>query len=175
MADDPSVNQDLEKSLSLIHATLESTADGILAVNTEGKIVLFNKKFVSMWGIPDEIIASRDDGKAIGFVLNQLKDPEAFLKKVKELYTTPDAESFDILEFKDGRIFERYSKPQKIGDKTVGRVWSFRDVTERKKIEQELNARMGELERVMELTVDRELQMAELEKAIEALRQKLPS
>lgn len=163
----------LEKSLSLLQATVESTADGILVVNTEGKIILFNKKFVTMWRIPEEIIASRDDGRAIKFVLDQLKDPDAFLKKVKELYATPEAESFDVLEFKDGRVFERYSQPQKIGIQIIGRVWSFRDVTERKKIEKELKARMEELEKVMQFTVNREVQMAELKKGIANLRDKL--
>ncbi|MDP2683302.1 MAG: ATP-binding protein, partial [Deltaproteobacteria bacterium] len=132
---------ELEKSLSLLRATLESTADGILAVNDEGKMVGLNQRFVVMWRIPESIVASRDDNQALAFVLEQLKDPEGFLAKVRELYSQPDAESYDVLEFKDERVFERYSRPQLIEGKSVGRVWSFRDVTERRKIEKELVSR----------------------------------
>jgi len=125
-------------TLSLLNATLQSTADGILVVDSVGKIEAFNRKFVQMWRIPESIINSRDDDKAIMFVLDQLKDPGGFLSKVRELYSQPDAESYDVLEFKDGRVFERYSQPQKIGGNVVGRVWSFRDVTDQKRAEDSL-------------------------------------
>ncbi|HEX3037181.1 MAG TPA: PAS domain S-box protein, partial [Thermodesulfobacteriota bacterium] len=134
----PDIVGELENSLSLLAATLESTADGILVVSSEGKIVSFNQKFLDMSNLPDSIIESRDDSQALEFVLDKIKNPEAFLKRVKELYSQPDAESYDVLEFKDGRIFERYSQPQRIGETIVGRVWSFRDVTERRRMEEAL-------------------------------------
>jgi len=132
------VEEEIKQTLSLLNATLESTADGILVADGKGKIESFNRRFVQMWRIPESIIALKDDDQALAFVLDQLKDPEDFLSKVKELYSQPTAESFDLLEFKDGRFFERYSLPQWIGDQCVGRVWSFRDVTEHKKAEEAL-------------------------------------
>jgi diguanylate cyclase (GGDEF)-like protein/PAS domain S-box-containing protein len=130
--------RELERSLSMLQATLESTADGILVVDAGGRMVSFNRKFVEMWRIAEEVATSRDDGAAIGFMLDQLTDPDQFISKVEELYATPDAESFDVLQFKDGRVFERYSQPQRIGDMSIGRVWSFRDATERSRFVQRL-------------------------------------
>ncbi len=123
--------QKLEESVSLLDATLESTADGILVVDLNGKPAGYNCNFVRMWHLPANIMESYEDRRILAMVIEQLKNPEAFLKKVEALYKDPGAESFDVLEFKDGRIFERYSKPQRIRGKTVGRVWSFRDVTKR--------------------------------------------
>lgn len=128
-------DKELEKSLSILEATLESTADGILVTDNNGKIIRFNNKFAELWRIPEYILDTRDDNAALSFVLDQLIDPESFLSKVKSLYTQPEATSFDVLEFKDGRTFERYSQSQVINGVCVGRVWNFRDVTERKNAE----------------------------------------
>jgi len=131
---------ELEKSFSLQNATLESTADGILVVDTNGKIVQYNQKFAEMWRIPEEVLKLMKDEAALQYVLDQLKCPGDFIGKVKILYSDPEAITSDLLEFKDGRFFERYSQPQKIGGRSVGRVWSFRDITARKKAENELIA-----------------------------------
>jgi PAS domain S-box-containing protein len=131
---------DLEKSFSLLKATLESTADGILVVDSSGRIIQYNQKFARMWGIPPEILASENDNDALTFVRDQLTDPDNFLENVKNLYSESETTTSDLLEFKDGRVFERYSQPQKINNKSVGRVWSFRDITEKKRAETELIA-----------------------------------
>ena len=129
---------DHRKSLSLLSATLESTADGVLVVDNLGKITTFNQQFAEMWRIPAQVLSSGNDDDALGHVLDQLKDPEQFRKKVAELYAHPNQESFDTIEFKDGRIFERYSRPQLVEGQTIGRVWSFRDVTEHRRTLEQL-------------------------------------
>src|SRR5437667_6095913 len=128
------------RSLSLLRATLESTADGILVVDLSGKILSFNQKMADMWEIPPEIFACGDDQRAINEALDKLVYPEEFLTKVIELYRHPDEASYDVLELKDGRTFERYSQPQRIDDVPVGRVWSFRDVTARRRAEEQAHA-----------------------------------
>ncbi len=122
-------------SLSLMRATLESTADGILVVNSVGKFEIFNQVFREMWRVPQELIESGDDRLALQHAVSQLCNPERFLDTVQYLYSHPEETSFDTLDLKDGRVFERYSCPQMIGGQVVGRVWSFRDVTERKRAE----------------------------------------
>src|SRR5213593_2743865 len=128
--------RDLRETLSLLTATFEATADGILVVDLAGRIVSFNRAFADMWRVPDSVLEAKDDAQTIAFVLEQLLDPEGFRSKVHDLYARPDASSFDVLRFKDGRIFERFSQPQRIAGKSVGRVWSFRDVTESTRAEQ---------------------------------------
>jgi PAS domain S-box-containing protein len=137
ISDRKRAEKEREHVISQLQATLESTADGILVIDGSGKIASYNQRFARMWRIPEEVLAARDDNQALDFILEQLADPRGFLDKVRQLYDSPETESFDMLEFKDGRHFERYSRPQWIGGRPVGRVWSFRDVSERRRIEKE--------------------------------------
>lgn len=135
---------------SLLNATLESTADGILVSDGNGKLTSYNQKFLELWRIPEALVITEDDNRLLQFVLDQLQAPEVFLSKVNELYQNPEATSWDELVFQDGRVFERYSQPQRLDNKVVGRVWSFRDVTHQKRQANELEQHRAHLEELVE-------------------------
>lgn len=145
------VQRDRDCYLSLLRATLEATADGILVVDLEGRISAYNERFVEMWRLPRTVMELKDDEQALSFVLDQLEDPDAFLTSTRQLYATPDAENDDTLQLKDGRIYERYSRPQRIDGKCVGRVWSFRDATERRRAESERERLLAKIQEKHEL------------------------
>lgn len=128
----------LQESLSLLNATLESTADGILVVSNDRSIRSFNHKFVEMWRIPDPALSTMDDETLLRWASPQLENPDAFRRATAALYESPDEISLDRLELRDGRVFERYSQPEKVGSKITGRVWSFRDVTQAEWLQEEL-------------------------------------
>ena len=128
----------LKNNLSLLTSTFESTADGILVIDKDDKIVDFNDKFIKMWNISGEDIRGKFNDEAIKLVLNQLKDSSEFVEKNQKLQNLAASAESTILEFNDGRVFERYSQPQQIDDKFVGRVFSFSDITERRRAEERL-------------------------------------
>ncbi|MBU1637260.1 PAS domain S-box protein, partial [bacterium] len=132
-----SIERALRNSEATLRATLESTGDGILVVDSEGRVVQTNDQFVKLWRIPQEVLDTGDDNILLGHVLDQLVDPQAFLDKVQQLYQSSE-EDFDVLHFKDGRVYERFSSPLILNDEVAGRVWSFSDVTDRVQVEEEL-------------------------------------
>jgi diguanylate cyclase (GGDEF)-like protein len=129
--------QSLQESLSIIRATIESSNNGILVVNNEGKIVDYNSLFLSMWNIPKSVIDTKNDKILLSYIENQLESPESFIESTSAIAKTDDV-NIDTLSFKDGRIMERYSQPHKLNNTTVGRVWSFRDITKRYYLEKKL-------------------------------------
>src|SRR6266513_5269417 len=126
-------------TVSVLQATLESTADGILVVDLDGNIVSHNRHFEEMWRLPPTLIAANKDAagrrRLIEHVREQLVNPQVFVDGIQERYAEPQSDSFDVLTFKDGRVLERYSIPLRLEGRSVGRVWSFRDVTARRRAE----------------------------------------
>ncbi len=117
----------------LLEAQSEASLDGILVVDNEAKTILTNNQFVKMWNIPEELLVEGNDEKQIQYVLAQLKYPDKFLDKVTYLYQHKDHQSRDEIEFKDGKLFDRYSSPIFGSDGlSYGRVWYFRDITDQK-------------------------------------------
>jgi PAS domain S-box-containing protein len=125
----------LQRTLSLLEGTLESTADGLLVVDLEGNMVRYNARFAAIWGIPETILHARDDGLAQSFARDKVIDPDGFSARIEQLQTDTDVESYDEIRLRDGRILERYSQPQRLHGQPVGRVWSFRDVSEQRRAE----------------------------------------
>lgn len=152
-----------KQSLSILQAVLKSTDAGILAVDINGNVCNYNQKFLELWGL------STSQGKlsrstfgtvkktietGFPFDREQLKDPQGFLQNVIKVSADSDTQISELLEFKDGKILELNSLPSKVGAKTVGRVWSFRDVTELKKVEQSLQYRIEFAQLIARLSTD---------------------
>ena len=131
---------ELQRTVALLQSIFEATPDGVLLTDREGRIVSWNRRFTALWRLPEEFLPGRDDARVLSSALDQVKEPEAFQGKVRELLSEPDAGSFDVLELRDGRVFERSSVPQRVHGVPVGRVWSFRDVSDRRRSEEKYRA-----------------------------------
>ena len=128
----------IEQSLSLLRATLDATADGIVAVDSGQHVESFNVRFLEMWHIPPEAIGGLHAREITVLMARQLMAPDAFIEMARHFDTHPDVERCEVLDLDDGRILECYSRPRRIGEQIVGRVWSFRDITERRQAETRL-------------------------------------
>jgi len=129
------VRNELESSLSLLKATLEATPDGIVVADGRGGLVMWNSAFQRIWDLPMDALEGRNESKIIAHIRRQLTHPDRFVSRVRELYTSKEGDSEDVIACTDGRVFETRSCPQRVGGRTIGRVWSFRDVTAQRKIE----------------------------------------
>ena len=161
--------EEIAQSASLLSATIESTADGLLVINTDGIRTLYNQRFVEIWHIPQDILQNDVDETMLQYVVGQMANPEDFPAKVRELYNAPEASSVDLLNPADGRVFERYSQPQRQGETIIGRVWCFRDITDRKHAEEEREKALVEIERFNKLMMGREKRVIEIKKEVNVL------
>ena len=139
--------EELALSLSMMQATLDSTTDAIVVTDLNGKVRDFNEKYAEMMGVTREQLNQADVGELRRKFSQRFKDPEGFISGVMEIYRTAPPETFEVLEWKDGTILERYSQIQLLDQEPVGRVWSFRDVTARKRAEENLEAAKSAAER----------------------------
>ncbi|MFA6594379.1 MAG: PAS domain S-box protein [Candidatus Buchananbacteria bacterium] len=144
----------VKNNVSLLNSVTVTSQDGILVIDSQGKIVFYNEKFLELWKIPQKLVKTRDDKKLLSFVVSQLSNAREFLQKVNYLYRHPKEKSSDIIYFKDGRIFDRMSLPQKIDGNIMGRIWRFRDITERKKVENALILSEQKYRRLFEAAKD---------------------
>ncbi|MCX6354155.1 MAG: PAS domain S-box protein [Candidatus Aureabacteria bacterium] len=123
----------------LLESQSETSIDGILVVDSEGHCILSNRRFGELWKIPQHVLDTKDDKEMLEYIEKQLKHPEEFRAKIEHLYELRNEKIRDELEFADGRFFDRYSSPMTdAAGKYCGRVWYFRDITERKKTEEDL-------------------------------------
>ncbi|AUX44951.1 signal transduction histidine kinase [Sorangium cellulosum] len=129
---------ELARSLAMMRATLESSTDGILVVDRAGDVTDFNENFLLLWQLPREAVASSPYRRVLDRISRQFHDPQRFLDRVEEVLRTAPRESYDLLELADGRVFERFSKIQMVEDRDVGRVWTLRDITARRRAEEAL-------------------------------------
>jgi PAS domain S-box-containing protein len=139
---------ELATSLAIMHATLECTTDAILVTDEANYVRHFNEKYFGLWGISSDMMVSAHANELWDYISPQLKDPARHLARIQEIVASSAAESFDILELKDGRFFERNSAIQVIDQRSVGRVWSFRDITKRKRAENALANEKRVLEKI---------------------------
>ncbi len=130
--------QEQKETLSLLSSTLNATDDGIIVVDNSRMTTVFNRRFAEMWHLPERAIVGINSVERLEMVREQILGPEEFQNRVEEIYADPETETHDLVEFKDGRIFERSSRPSRVDGTTVGRVWTFHDVTQQKRMEEEL-------------------------------------
>jgi diguanylate cyclase (GGDEF)-like protein/PAS domain S-box-containing protein len=127
--------EELDRSLSLLRSTIEATADGLLVTDENGKVLWYNQLYLNMWPIPGELLEPERHRVLVQFCSTHLKNSQEYVSITEKIYSEWPPESFDVLEFNDGRVFERCTKASAIDKRNVGRVWSFRDVTERRQAE----------------------------------------
>jgi len=145
------IKSELDKSNSLLQSVLESTVDGIAAIDLQGRIISFNQKLVEMWQIPEAIVNSENSSHWLAFYRSQIKNVDALNQCLQEIESQPELEGFNTLELKNGKIFEQYFQPQRVGKQIVGQVWSFRDVTHFKQAEAEMQAALKQERELGEL------------------------
>ena len=136
--DDHSIEEDLARTTSQLRATLESTGNGILVIDWQGRIASMNRLFSAMWQLGEDLLLQRDDAAIIDFISSSVVDEDLIRRRLQEIVESKEIE--DTLQLKDGRVFQCKSLPQYLEDRIIGRVFGFYDITERIRIENDLIA-----------------------------------
>jgi diguanylate cyclase (GGDEF)-like protein/PAS domain S-box-containing protein len=124
---------------ALLEAQTETTIEGILVVDESDHIILANKQFGLLFGVPDELLMGKDDRLVLKHVTDKIENSDSFLEKVRYLYGHPEEKSSDEFKLKNGKTFERYSAPLvDPNGRRRGRIWYFRDITDRKVAEERI-------------------------------------
>lgn len=147
------VEDTLEQTLSQLRATLESTGNGILVIDWHGRIASMNRQFSKMWGIPDAMLLARDDAAILAFLAEHVIEADTCRTRLQQVVDSSETE--DLFRLKDGRVFECRSRPQYLGERIIGRVFGYNDITERQRAAEALRESRDQLEaRVLERTAD---------------------
>ena len=133
-----SLSHRVQAQTGIIRGTLDATGDGIMVVDSRRNFVTANQKFAAMWRIPQSVVNTRNYDAMLRQALGQVKEPEAFQTRLREVYSSAEVTSDDVIELRDGRVIERHSEPHRVNGKCVGRVWAFRDVTDRTRAQNDL-------------------------------------
>lgn len=158
-------SRELDQANSVLHSTFEATVQGIIVADRDQNVLLYNKRFVQLWGIPYDLMAARNVDQVAKFISRQLTNPDEFLTGLKTIRAQKTT-TFDTLECTDGRVLERIVHPLIVDDKVTGRVVALTDITEKITSEKALKIRSLELEKMNRLMIDREIKMVELKKEL---------
>jgi PAS domain S-box-containing protein len=147
--------EEVRRKTALLEAQVDSTLDGIVMVDGQNQRILQNRQLIDLFKIPDEIICDSDDSKQLHYALAQTKDPQEFSRRVAYLYAHPDEVSRDEIELLDGRVLDRYSSPVRGKDgQYYGRLWAFRDITERRRADEAMKERLALRERLAKIAAN---------------------
>ena len=130
--------QRLEHLLAELRATLESTADGILVCDLDGRIRAFNRLFAQLWDLPNTLLTQQNDESIHRWLASRVTDPEGYRLQLGLLQRSPLLQTTDVLLLQNGRLLERITRPQLARGRPIGRIYAFRDITERYATESQL-------------------------------------
>ncbi len=160
---------ELKNLVVILQTSIDSISEGIIALDEKRMVTVWNKRFIEIWQVPENIMVTHDPEQILRVVLDKVSDPKTFKDRIEEGFVNPQKNATHTVEFTDGRTIEFQSKPQMLDGKSVGTVWSSKDITMHLKNQDEFKARLEALEHLNKAMVDRELKMVELKEKIKTL------